>query len=149
MMTPRKINLFLTAYVAALVLLAVVGYLAGDYTARLDAERKAELASQHFASDVSYVDLPRVSMSLSSADGSNGRIRIDMSIEVEKRNMGRIQDYQPVISERLVKYIRNLQVDDVRKPNAVPQLRKNLLKEVNSVSRMPVMDIIFRQFVIM
>jgi len=148
-MAPRKVNMFLAGYIAALVLLAVLGYFAGDYTARMSEKRQAEIASQHFASDVSYIDLPSVNMSLSSSEGDTGRIRIDMSIEVEKKYLSRIQDYQPLIADRLVNYMRNIPANEVRRANAVPKLRKNLLKEVNSVSRMPVMDIIFRQFVIM
>lgn len=149
-MKARKINPLVIGYVTALALLACMGYIAGDYTARINQKSASPSTNQHFASDVGFVELPRMNMSISSSAGDAGRVRIDMSLEVEKKNLARFEDYQPIITEHLNNYVRNLDIEEIRSPNAVPKLRKELLKEVNTMSfPVPVLDIIFRQFVIM
>lgn len=150
MMIRKKINKFIIGYSIALVVLAFVGYGVGDYTAQQQEQYRLHTPSNRFASDVSYVELPRMNMSLASNSGQAGRIRIDITLEVEKKYLGRFEDFQPIITDRLTSYVRKLDMEEVSKPNAVPTLRRELLKEVNSVSYpMPVLDVVFRQFVLM
>ncbi|MFY9287308.1 MAG: flagellar basal body-associated FliL family protein [Alphaproteobacteria bacterium] len=145
----RKDHIFMTAYFAALLGLATMGYGVGDYTIR--AHQKSQAAkNNNFTTDVAFLTLPRMNFSILSQDGRPGRLRIDMTLEVEQKNIARLEDYQPRITDRLSTYVRRMDMDDIRRPNAAVSLRKQLLKEVNNASYpVPVMDIIFRQFVIM
>ena len=149
----RRENLFLTTYVMVLTLLAVMGYVASDYTIRQQQARDAAArgSSPSFTTDVGFVALPRMNMTMTSSKGqATGRIRIDISLEVQQKDLARLEDYQPLITDRLISYVRKLDIEDIRRPNAVPNLRQDLLKQVNNASYpVPVLDIIFRQFVIM
>lgn len=149
-MKTRKINPFLISYILGLAVLACLGYTVGDFTAQMQKKNKIVATNPHFATDVGFIDLPRMNLTLPSAAGKTGRVRLDMTLEVDKQNMSRFEDYQPIITDRLVKYVRQLDAEDLHRPNAAPVLRKELLQEVNSISApMPVIDIVFRQFLIM
>ncbi len=147
----RKINPFVIGYILGLAFLAFLGYSAGDYTARVKEKQQIDLVKSHnFTTDVAFVDLPRMNLTIASTTGTAGRIRIDMSLEVEKKNLARVEDFQPIIMDRLVSYVQQLDAKDMRKANAPPNLRKELLEEVNKVSYpMPVLDVIFKQFVVL
>ncbi len=148
-MTIRKINPFLVAYVMALIVLAGLGYMLSDYTIRSQ-EQHAALANKKFVTDVGFVALPQMDMSMASTNGQRGQLRMNISLEIEQKNMARMEDFQSRVTDRLVSYVRKMDIDAIRKPNALPMLRKELLKEVNSSSYpVPVLDIVFRQFIIM
>ena len=145
----RRVNRFLIAYCLALILLAIVGYSLSDYTIRSQQAQDA-LSHKQFVTDVGFLSLPRMSMTISSGSGESGRLRLDVSLEVEQKNLAQLEDFQPRINDKLVSFVRKLDMDDMRKPEALPELRKELLRQVNSVSYpVPVMDIVFRQFIIM
>jgi flagellar basal body-associated protein FliL len=136
------------AYLLALVALAFVGYKLGGYTVEI--EHQAVATKNTYASDVAYLSLPRMTMSITSVDGQAGRLRMDISLEVEKKNMLQLEGVAPVISDRIISYVRKLDVDDMRSTNAVTKLRMDLLREVNSASfPFPVVDIVFRQFLVL
>jgi flagellar basal body-associated protein FliL len=147
----RKINPFVIGYIVVLALLAAMGYGVGDYTARMKEREAAALTSQqHFISDIGYIDLPRMNMTISSSTGKTGKVRIDMTLEVEQKDMARFEDFEPIITDHLAKYVRQLDMEDLKRPSGVPNLRKELLKEINVISHpLPVFDIIFKQFVIL
>lgn len=150
-MKTRKINPFLVGYIVGLGFLAFIGYGIGDFTANKISAKKVAVTNPNFSTDVSFVDLPRMNLSIPSSTGSaTGRIRIDISLEVEKKNLARFEDYQPMITDRLLNYVRKLDAAEMHHPNAVPVLRQELLKEVNSFSYpVPVIDLVFRQFLVM
>jgi flagellar basal body-associated protein FliL len=150
-MKARKINPFVVGYILGLGFLAFLGYAVGDFTAEMQqAKHQALITNPNFATDVSFVDLPRMNLTIASAAGSSGRIRIDMTLEVEKKNLARFEDYQPIITDHLISFVRQMDAEDMHKPNAAPTLRKELLKEVNRVAfPVPVLDVVFRQFLVM
>jgi flagellar basal body-associated protein FliL len=145
----KKMTLFITAYITGLVLLAGVGYYFAGFT--IQDEHHKMVAEQRFRSDVSYVDLPRMNLTLSSLGGHQmGRVRIDISLAVEKKFIGRVVDVEPRISDRIVTYIRKLDFDDLSQPKATVWLRQRLLEEATAASSpLPIVDVVFQQFVIM
>jgi flagellar basal body-associated protein FliL len=146
----KRIQFFIAAYVAALVVLASVGYFYADYT--IKADRQEKVLNQRFRSDVAYVNLPRMNLTLPAVDDSHqsGRVRLEISLAVEKKYAGRIEDLQPRITDRLVTYIRTLNFDSLSEPKATLWLHQRLLEEATSASTpLPIVDVIFEKFVIL
>ena len=86
----------------------------------------------------------------SPAGHGTGRIRLDITLAVEKKFAGRLADVEPRINDRLVAYMRKLDFDDLSQPKATMWLRQKLLEEAATASwPLPIMDVVFQQFVIM
>jgi flagellar basal body-associated protein FliL len=148
-MITKKFSLFVAGYVLGLTALACVGYLYADFS--IKAERSQRVEEQRFRSDLAYVNLPRMNLTLSSSAGhQTGRVRIDLSLAVEKQYVGRMEDVEPRIAERIVGYIRQVDFDDISQPTATKWLRKRVLEEAtNASSPLPIVDVVFNQLVIM
>jgi flagellar basal body-associated protein FliL len=148
-MRKYRTGLLIGGYVFALSALAFFGYYVEDYSLRADHHKIEQLPL--FSSDLTYFDLPRMSLTLTSSS-KNGptRVRCDISLEVAEKDRQRLLDYQPRISDRLVDYMRRLDGEEILRPNVTGWLRRDLLDQVNTVSDpIAVRDIIFRQFVIL
>ena len=145
----KKVQLFIAAYVLALVALAGVGYLYTDYA--IQTERHQTAKDQRFRSDVAYVNLPRMNLTLPAAENrQGGHIRIDISLAVEKKYAGRVEDMGPRITDRISNYVRNLDYDSLSEPKATLWLHKRLLEEATNASNpLPIVDVIFENFVIL
>jgi flagellar basal body-associated protein FliL len=145
----KKGTLFVAAYVTGLLTLACIGYFYADY--RIQAARHQRMEDQRFRSDVTYIDLPRVNLTLGSSTGrGTGRVRMDISLAVEKKYAGRIEDVEPRIADRIVSYLRTVDFDELSRPKATVWLHKRLLQEAVSASDpLPIMDVVLQQFVIL
>jgi flagellar basal body-associated protein FliL len=144
----KKGTLFFIGYVTGLIILAGVGYLYADY--KIQMARHDRLEEQRFRSDVAYVNLPRMNLTVGSSTHGTGRVRMDISLAVEKKYAGRIQDAEPRIADRLVEYMRNVDFDDLSQPRATVWLHKRLLEEASSASgSLPIMDVVLQQFIIL
>jgi len=145
----NKMILFFAAYTFALLALAVVGYyaLVDTPAKRIQAARE----NPHFHSDIAYVDLPRITLTLTAPQsGRSGIVRMDIALEVEQKYVPVIEGASPKITDRLVAYSAHINYDDVTRPNATTRLRLDLLHQVNNASDpYPVKDVVFRQFVVM
>lgn len=132
----------------ALLLLAVIGYFVSDYNSQ-QAEQKALENQKNFISDIAYVDLPRMNLTLSPSDaGKGGRVRLDLSLEVEKKNVGCLSRYQPRIADKLVNYIRQQDISSLRQADTRREFRSGLLEAVNKASYpVPIIDVVFKQLV--
>lgn len=142
----RAFNPFILAYLLGLGGLAWVGYNYADYTLRTDVQSKTNDA---IYSDVQYIDLPRMNLSVAGTGGS-GNLRMDISLEVEKKYASRIEGYRPHISDRIINYVRSMDGADISKPAAAAKMREQLLEEAKGGSfPYPIVDVIFRQYVVM
>jgi flagellar basal body-associated protein FliL len=144
----HKVKLFMLAYFVVLMTLAGFGYYAGDfYTEQRRINALNE--SNKFATDIGFVSMPELNMSLATEDGGNGRIRLEISLKAEKKNLIRLEGYQPYIADRFVSFLRKKDSDELRQKGAMPLLRKELLREANVASYpVPVMDVIFDRFLV-
>ena len=146
--TNSKTALFLAAYLAGLVSLAIVGFLYADYT--IKSERHKEVLNDKFHTDVTYISLPQMNMTMtSSVNQASGRVRINLSLEVDKKYATKVEDYAPHISESIANYMRKLDLEDVSRPGASKWLREHLLQIANKASATaPIIDVIFEQFLV-
>ena len=143
----RKLSLFIAGYTFGLTMLACIGYLCADFTVKQQRMHRTE--EQRFRTDLAYVNLPRLNLTLPATSGQSGRVRIDLSLAVEKQYAGRVEDIEPRIAERIGDYVSKLDFDDLSQPKATLWLRKKLLEEAASTTPLPIIDVIFDQFVIL
>ena len=149
-MKTRKINPFLAAYVVGLGCLAVIGYSCADFTMHIDHPAKTVAEQTQTHTDVTFVDLPRLNLVVPSAHGSRGRLRMDITLEIDKKYALMLQGYTPRISERIESYAQAINIEDVTPPKATQQLRQDLLQEAATGGfPVPIIDVIFRQFVML
>jgi flagellar basal body-associated protein FliL len=146
----NKIAIFLIAYVVFLGALAFAGYyFYADY--KMQTTKRQVLQNDQFQTDMTYIDLPRISVTLSSdrADRS-GFVRMDITLEVENKYATKVEGLRARITDSLINYTQTLNYDDLTGPRATSWLKPDLLKEINTRSSpAPIKDIIFRQFVVL
>ena len=141
----HRVNKFYAGYAIAMVSLALAAYV---FTGRHGPGGAPLSLPSHFASDVIYVDLPRVSVDVGSGSGKHpGKLRMDLSLEVERQYAAQLEDYAPRITERLVDYMSRLDFDALSQPQATQIIRKYLVEQANTAgSPVPVVNVIFRQY---
>ena len=144
----QQVAIFLIAYFSAVGIIAWAGYyFYADYT--LHAEHVRLKQNERHQSDLTYVDLPRISVSLSS-EGGSGTVRMDITLEVEGKYATQVEGFRPRIMDRLIHYTKTLSYDDLARPKSIIWLKPDMLQEVRSASSpAPVKDIIFREFIVL
>lgn len=147
-MKNTKTALFILCYTLGLALLAAIGYFSADYRLKADTHRFE--VSDHFRSDVAYVDLPAMNLTMyTSSPNAAGRVRINLSLEVDKKYASKLEDYAPRITDRLIDYTRQLDFDEIKRPSATSWLRQRYLEISNDASTpVPIIDIIFKKFIV-
>jgi hypothetical protein len=141
-------TLFVAGYVLSLLSLAVLGYIYADY--RVDKETHRAELNKKFVTDVTYVDLPEVNMNIPSSSTHSGRVRINISIEVDKKYAQKLEDYVPRITDGIIAYMQKADYDIINQPHASRYLKPYFMKIANSSSEhVPIIDIIFRQFLVL
>lgn len=148
-MRQYHIALFLLAYVSAFAISAWAGYyFYADYALHKVHHKEAE--TQRFQSDMAYVDLPRISVTLSSANGHAGTVRMDVTLEVENKYVAQVQGFRPRIADRLIRYAQTLNYDDLAAAKSIVWLKPDMLQEIqDSGTPAPIRDIIFREFIVL
>ena len=147
-MISRRQVTFAFAYVFSFTALAAVGYAVGDYSFR-SAVVKPVVSSAVIEGDTAFYDLPNVNLTM-SAGGDSNLVRIDMSLEVQKRDMARLDSYAPRISDQIVRYLRKQDIEELRQSGREHQLKDQLLEQTNKASYpVQIMDIVFRRFVVL
>jgi flagellar basal body-associated protein FliL len=145
----RRQATFAIAYVCSFVALAAVGYAVGDYSFRAKTHKVA-VASTVVEGDTAFYDLPHVNLTVSSSGGDSNLVRIDMSLEVQKSDLARLDGYAPRIADHLVSYLRTHDLDTLREVGQEHQLKDKLLEETNKAAYpVQVMDIVFRRFIVL
>jgi flagellar basal body-associated protein FliL len=149
-MKAKKNILFFAAYFVALTAFVWAGYFFyADYTLRSKAQTKPLLPGQ-FQTDITYIDLPRITVALSSNSGHGNNIHMDISLEVETKYATNIEGYRSRIKDRLIDYMRSLNYDDLIRPKSTLWLKPELLNIVNTASDpLPIKDVIFREFIVL
>jgi flagellar basal body-associated protein FliL len=124
--------LFVVAYVLMPVLLAWIGYLAFNYdSTNTDKVVETSAYTSSPSGIMAFYDLPQVSLSLSSGAGLTGTFKLDISLEVMRKDLGRVVDYEPRIIDRIVSYMHRQSVEDLHQPDSAKQLRVGLEQEIN------------------
>ncbi len=140
----RMVTLYITV-VAMFLTLAYFGY---HYSNNMKLKR-AQIETTGFSTDMAYFDLPRISLNLGGGMAST-QMRIDLSLEVAKRDLPMLEGYQPKITDRLNRFLTGIDPADTRRVSAVTALRHDMLEQVNRVGMpVPVHDVLLRQLVIM
>jgi flagellar basal body-associated protein FliL len=143
-----RVSRFIIIYTAILVTLAVTGYYVEVYQPRAAIQHRLH-ENQFFASDLTFYDLPRISMKMGNGIKA-GNLRLDISLEVTKKDMYRINDFQSRITDRIINYLYKQNLDEMRPPKDIAWLHRDLLKLINDTNQpVPVHDIVFREMVIM
>ncbi len=146
--TPKtRLYAFVAAYISVFTVLAVIGYYLADEVGLV--HRHQALQTQKFATDLAYYDLPRMNIGLNDDRGAT-HIRIDLSLEVAKKDMPVIQGYEPRITDRLGTFLSTVTPEHIKQVQYLPWLHQQMLKQINAAgSPAPVHDVLLRQMVIM
>jgi flagellar basal body-associated protein FliL len=145
--TKRQIA-FAAAYVFSFTALAAVGYCVGDYSVRTQVHKLE--AGKVETADTAYYDLPHMNLTVTSVTGDKSHLRIDMSLEVSKADLARLDSYRPRITDRLTEYLRGQNIEDLRRASAEHIFKAQLLEETQKASYpVPIMDIVFRRFIVL
>ncbi|MGB9153147.1 MAG: flagellar basal body-associated FliL family protein [Alphaproteobacteria bacterium] len=138
---------FLAAYIGVFVMLSVLGYYVASKSSFVDS-RPAPMTHK-FATDLAYYDMPRLTVALGSGDQAT-RVRLDISLEVAKNDVGIVEGYQPRITARLNRFLTTLDPARIQEAGLMPWLRAEMLRQVNDAGApVPVHDLLFRQLVVM
>jgi hypothetical protein len=144
---------FIVSYVSVFVILALFGYYASGKGTFM--EHASLYTKQRFHSDMGYIPLPRMNISMGGGgDGGGGdsapRLRMEIVLEVAHKDMDILSGYQPRMQEKINAYVLKLKTEDLKEKGSIVWLRAALLKQVNSAgSPVPVHDLYFQQFVMM
>jgi flagellar basal body-associated protein FliL len=147
-MKRNKINPLVLSYVIVLVVLAAIGYLAEDYHMRFLQQKT--LIAEDAPTALVFLDLPKMDVTLSSPAGAPERVKVALSLQVMRKNLLQLEGYQPRITDRIIVFLRQQDVEKIRQPAASSWLRKSLLSEANDAAnnQVPITDVVFRQFVV-
>jgi len=98
---------------------------------------------------LTYYDLPRMTVVLNS--GNKGpHVRLDISLEVAKKDLPLVEGYQPHMIEKLNNFFVTVDPERMQQAMYMPWLHTEMLKQINSVgATAPVHDVFFRQMLIM
>ncbi|MDR3449708.1 MAG: flagellar basal body-associated FliL family protein [Alphaproteobacteria bacterium] len=144
--------IFIVAYVLTFVLLAVFGSMLITNVTQVHRINRA--LPHGFMTDMTYYDLPRLTVSMSGGEGGGGksapRVRMDISLEVPRQDIDIIDGYQPHITERIGDFVRTLKVDQVNNARSMIWLHDEILKRINNSGvPVPVHEVFFRELLVM
>jgi len=123
-----RIPLFVVFYAGVFAALALLSYFVAI---RSTAPQHIVSAKPYtFATDFTYIDLPRMAVSVS---GNNNMVhmQIDIALEVAKKDAPILDGYKPRLVDRLNRFFSKLRPSQVTSPDSLPWLRGELLKQVN------------------
>ena len=149
----RSNLLFLVTYIITLSIFVFGGYyFYADYTLNTQMQKSKLQQNGRFQSDLSYVDLPRISLTLTSNldhHAHSGNIRMDITLEVENKYAARVAGNKSRITDRIIHYTQTLDYNELARPRSTVWLRPDLLQVVNGATDpTPVKDLIFREMVV-
>ena len=145
----HKINFFIVGYTMTFIFLAIVGYMAADVSNNKSIHRD-KTDARYFMTDLAMYDLPRMNIYLSSGHGTASHIRVEVSLEIAKKDIDRLNNYKPRITNKIVAYMSNQNTDKIVSAEGFHSLHTGLMEVVESENQpVPVHDIIFRQLLVM
>ena len=131
---------------SVLLILAIVGYSIIDKNKHIDRPKHIE---NPFFSDMTYMDLPRVNVALGKGIDTT-HVRVNIALEVTKKDLPIIEGYQPRIMDKLSLYLGSLTPEQLRMAGTSSIMRQSLLQKANAAGApVPIHDLFFEQIVIM
>jgi flagellar basal body-associated protein FliL len=98
---------------------------------------------------MAYIDLPRINLQVGDAN-NEVHMRLEISLEVAKKDLPIMQGYQPQITDRLNFFLAHMRPEQLRQPQNIPELRAAMLRLVNDMGApVPVHDLMLRQMIVM
>ena len=142
----HRMRFYLVAYICVFAVLAVLG----RYTAlRIGFIKPPATEIQTFSTDLTYFDMPRMTVAVNGSQGTT-KIRLDLSLEVSKKDMRYVERFQPRMTDRLTSYFEHADPILLTSVKSMPLLRADILRQINAVGMpVPVHDLLFREMVIM
>jgi len=136
---------FLVLYVGVFVSLAALGYYVANKYSVTGVQPTP--SARTFATDLTYYDMPRMTISVGSG---SVHMRVDVALEVAKKDVSIVEGYQPRMTAKLNSYLSTLSPERMQEAKLLPWLRAEMLAQVNSVGiPVPIHDLLFRQLVVM
>jgi hypothetical protein len=111
------------------------------------AAHRHDAVTHNFTTDLTYYDMPRMTILLGG--GAQTQVRLDLSLEVAKKDVAVVEGFQPRIADRLNGLFLHINPDDFRSSTDLPWLRQQMLSQVNNATPVPIHDLLLRQMVIM
>ncbi|MFA5040908.1 MAG: flagellar basal body-associated FliL family protein [Bdellovibrionales bacterium] len=147
-------NRILQFYVATSILfiaLGSVGYFMADKWEAISKNpfsAASYFRSPEAASVLTFVDLPRMTVSLGNSAIS--QMSVNISLEVESRDMMVLEGYMPQILDKFNLFLPRVNIEEISKPPGLFMLRKNMLWQVNNLG-MPIRvhDLLLQNLIIM
>lgn len=94
-------------------------------------------------------NMPPLTLSINAGAQSGGIIKIKLGLEVNQEDLSRLPHYAPRIAERITFFFRQKSYDDMRDPDSMKDLMKNLTVEINKGSDpIKISNVFIRQFVL-
>jgi len=149
MYVPHIKNRMIFVYIGSALFfaaLAAFGYFAVDTDGHF---RRPAPMNQQFTTDMTYYDLPRMTLAVGQGKDET-HVRIDITLEVAKKDLPILEGYQPQITDRLNVFFIALHPEQIRRFSTLPWLRGEMLQQVNNLSMpFPVHDLMLRQMIVM
>lgn len=141
---------FVLAYAIVFAGLAAVGY---HYMPKSgEGLRVSKKLVPVVISDLSYIDLPPVIVAVNAKEESriSPKVRVDLALEVARKDREIVEGYQPYITERVGRMLRGLSPEEIAASRNMTWIRAEMLDAVNNAGApAPVHAVIFRRFVLM
>ncbi|MDD3029193.1 MAG: flagellar basal body-associated FliL family protein [Alphaproteobacteria bacterium] len=139
--------------VAVLLLLCLLsaGYFFADRALHASAPQEdvgiQSEAQKTFISDMTYVDLPRLTVSFG---GGLSNVQLDIALEVARDDIPVLEKYVPQIVDRFNAFFPHVPFENVREARFVFSLRQDLLRQVRSIGMpIPVHDLMLHKLLIL
>ena len=144
-------KLFFVGYSIALIVMAIVGYdLASEvWGSHNYYQLRSGITPKYFATDLALYDLPSISVSLPNSQGQPTHVRIDISLEVARKDLIRIEGLQPRLTSHITSFMQKKNIDTIRSHDSLIGLHYELLNEVAASQPVPVHEVVFRQFMLL
>ncbi len=127
----KKLILIIAAYIAVPAFLAWVGYMFGHGAIRTEIH---ESVLPHTGDTTSFYELPAISYSQVPAAAPTSHIKLSLSIEVNKNDLSRVADYQPIIMESIITCLHGRCFEDAQEKDALKQLREDVVNQINAAA---------------
>ncbi len=148
--TTRHYVFLAIIYVAIPLFLAWLGYGAYNFS-HVQTFFRYGMAAQHhvIVGSKTLYDLPSMAVSMNTGGQGSGTVKVDLSIEVNPKDLERLQDFEPHIMERIALYMNKKNFNDMRGTSNMRVLREGLVEEIDhGALPITVTDVVIRKMVL-
>jgi len=149
-----KSNRFYFFVVGYAALFAMLAFFGTEEAARLRGERtniikEAESRLDALTKHKVIFNLPRMDVTMTALEGETHRMRLGISLEIDKKSVETFEGYQPRVSDRIVNFLNHQDINEFTGSNGMDKLRNDILFEANKASGPVVInDVIFSEFIV-